>query len=167
MEAPPPIRSGWEADGHPEVVSLSSDEDTTSVVQGNLTFFMFPSKMLSWDIGKINPQKLPSLKGTMGLQVGASKPDENPTINLQFKIQQLAISGEWHILGGLERSGNGFLLPGADLGVFLRLSEDGCIGSGFIIRYGIKILPSAFLGEVCRLFRSCPKDSESKRLGYQ
>ena len=51
--------------------------------------------MLSWDVGKINPQKLPSLKGTMSLQAGASKPDENPTINLQFKIQQLAISGEW------------------------------------------------------------------------
>uniref|UniRef100_A0A8D1ILS7 Adaptor related protein complex 3 subunit mu 2 n=1 Tax=Sus scrofa TaxID=9823 RepID=A0A8D1ILS7_PIG len=49
--------------------------------------------MLSWDVGKINPQKLPSLKGTMSLQAGASKPDENPTINLQFKIQQLAISG--------------------------------------------------------------------------
>lgn len=31
----------------------------------------------------------------MSLQAGASKPDENPTINLQFKIQQLAISGEW------------------------------------------------------------------------
>lgn len=55
---------------------------------------LFFSKMLSWDVGKINPQKLPSLKGTMSLQVGASKPDENPTINLQFKIQQLAISGE-------------------------------------------------------------------------
>lgn len=50
--------------------------------------------MLSWDVGKINPQKLPSLKGTMGLQAGASKPDENPTINIQFKIQQMAISGK-------------------------------------------------------------------------
>ncbi|ETE66685.1 AP-3 complex subunit mu-2, partial [Ophiophagus hannah] len=35
----------------------------------------------------------PVTKGTMSLQAGASKPDENPTINLQFKIQQLAISG--------------------------------------------------------------------------
>ena len=49
--------------------------------------------MLSWDVGKINPQKLPSLKGTMSLQAGASKPDENPTINIQLKIQQMAISG--------------------------------------------------------------------------
>ncbi|XP_016353423.1 AP-3 complex subunit mu-2 [Sinocyclocheilus anshuiensis] len=50
-------------------------------------------QLLSWDVGKINPQKLPSLKGSMSLQTGASKPDENPTINIQFKIQQLAISG--------------------------------------------------------------------------
>lgn len=48
---------------------------------------------MTWDVGKINPQKLPSLKGTMSLQAGASKPDENPTINIQFKIQQMAISG--------------------------------------------------------------------------
>lgn len=54
---------------------------------------MRASQMLSWDVGKINPQKLPSLKGTMSLQAGASKPDENPTINIQFKIQQMAISG--------------------------------------------------------------------------
>lgn len=61
--------------------------------------------MLSWDVGKINPQKLPSLKGTMSLQAGASKPDENPTINLQFKIQQLAISGEWvHVEAALLRT---------------------------------------------------------------
>ncbi|NWZ91101.1 AP3M2 protein, partial [Nesospiza acunhae] len=51
------------------------------------------TKLLSWDVGKINPQKLPSLKGSVSLQAGTSKPDENPTINLQFKIQQLAISG--------------------------------------------------------------------------
>lgn len=50
-------------------------------------------QLLSWDVGKINPQKLPSLKGSVSLQAGASKPDENPTINIQFKIQQLAISG--------------------------------------------------------------------------
>lgn len=53
-------------------------------------------QLLTWDVGKINPQKLPSLKGTMCLQAGASKPDENPTINIQFKIQQMAISGATH-----------------------------------------------------------------------
>lgn len=31
----------------------------------------------------------------MNLQAGASKPDENPTINIQFKIQQMAISGRF------------------------------------------------------------------------
>ncbi|KAM9311114.1 AP-3 complex subunit mu-2 isoform 2-T2 [Gastrophryne carolinensis] len=51
------------------------------------------TKLLTWEVGKINPQKLPSLKGTMVLQAGCSKPDENPTLNLNFKIQQLAISG--------------------------------------------------------------------------
>uniref|UniRef100_A0A3P9PZL5 AP-3 complex subunit mu-2 n=6 Tax=Cyprinodontoidei TaxID=8087 RepID=A0A3P9PZL5_POERE len=60
--------------------------------QGTYTFDPV-TKLLTWDVGKINPQKLPSLKGTMNLQAGASKPDENPTINIQFKIQQMAISG--------------------------------------------------------------------------
>ncbi|GCC23018.1 hypothetical protein chiPu_0001409 [Chiloscyllium punctatum] len=60
--------------------------------QGNYTFDPV-TKILSWDIGKINPQKLPSLKGSMSLQAGTPKPDENPNINIQFKIQQLAISG--------------------------------------------------------------------------
>ncbi|KAI5088104.1 AP-3 complex subunit mu-2 [Silurus meridionalis] len=60
--------------------------------QGTYTFDPV-TKLLTWDVGKINPQKLPSLKGTMCLQAGASKPDENPTINIQFKIQQMAISG--------------------------------------------------------------------------
>ncbi|KAG9334362.1 hypothetical protein JZ751_008181 [Albula glossodonta] len=60
--------------------------------QGTYTFDPV-TKLLSWDVGKINPQKLPSLKGSMSLQAGASKPDENPTINIQFKIQQMAISG--------------------------------------------------------------------------
>lgn len=60
--------------------------------QGTYTFDPV-TKLLSWDVGKINPQKLPNLKGSMSLQAGASKPDENPTFNIQFKIQQMAISG--------------------------------------------------------------------------
>lgn len=63
------------------------------LVWQNIELFLSSFQMLSWDVGKINPQKLPSLKGTMSLQAGASKPDENPTINIQFKIQQMAISG--------------------------------------------------------------------------
>lgn len=66
-----------------------------TVTEFCLFFLIFINllKLLSWDVGKINPQKLPSLKGTMSLQAGASKPDENPTFNIQFKIQQMAISG--------------------------------------------------------------------------
>jgi hypothetical protein len=45
-------------------------------------------------VGKITPQKLPSLKGLVNLQSGAPKPEENPSLNIQFKIQQLAISGK-------------------------------------------------------------------------
>uniref|UniRef100_A0A8C9ZJ77 Adaptor related protein complex 3 subunit mu 2 n=1 Tax=Sander lucioperca TaxID=283035 RepID=A0A8C9ZJ77_SANLU len=66
--------------------------DVVEEIDGTYTFDPV-TKMLSWDVGKINPQKLPSLKGTMSLQAGASKPDENPTINIQLKIQQMAISG--------------------------------------------------------------------------
>uniref|UniRef100_A0A8C6Q321 Adaptor related protein complex 3 subunit mu 2 n=1 Tax=Nothobranchius furzeri TaxID=105023 RepID=A0A8C6Q321_NOTFU len=66
--------------------------DVVEEIDGAYTFDPV-TKLLTWDVGKINPQKLPNLKGTMNLQAGASKPDENPTINIQFKIQQMAISG--------------------------------------------------------------------------
>uniref|UniRef100_A0A672KIX2 AP-3 complex subunit mu-1-like n=1 Tax=Sinocyclocheilus grahami TaxID=75366 RepID=A0A672KIX2_SINGR len=51
------------------------------------------TKILVWDIGKLNPQKLPNLKGSLSLQSGAPKPEENPSLNIDLKIQQLAISG--------------------------------------------------------------------------
>uniref|UniRef100_H7BWY2 AP-3 complex subunit mu-1 n=1 Tax=Mus musculus TaxID=10090 RepID=H7BWY2_MOUSE len=60
--------------------------------QGSYTFDPV-TKVLAWDVGKITPQKLPSLKGLVNLQSGAPKPEENPNLNIQFKIQQLAISG--------------------------------------------------------------------------
>uniref|UniRef100_A0A673WBU6 Adaptor related protein complex 3 subunit mu 1 n=1 Tax=Salmo trutta TaxID=8032 RepID=A0A673WBU6_SALTR len=49
--------------------------------------------LLVWDIGKLNPQKLPNLRGSLSLQAGAPKPEENPSLNIDLKIQQLAISG--------------------------------------------------------------------------
>lgn len=58
-------------------------------------YSLLPDKVLTWDVGKITPQKLPNLKGIVNLQSGAPKPEENPSLNIQFKIQQLAISGEW------------------------------------------------------------------------
>ncbi|KAM9325774.1 AP-3 complex subunit mu-1 isoform 1-T1 [Gastrophryne carolinensis] len=60
--------------------------------QGTYTFDPV-TKMLNWDIGKINTQKLPNLKGIVSLQSGAPKPEENPSLNINFKIQQFAISG--------------------------------------------------------------------------
>ncbi|KFV79404.1 AP-3 complex subunit mu-1 [Struthio camelus australis] len=60
--------------------------------QGSYTFDPV-TKVLTWDVGKITPQKLPNLKGIVNLQSGAPKPEENPSLNIQFKIQQLAISG--------------------------------------------------------------------------
>uniref|UniRef100_A0AAY4A015 MHD domain-containing protein n=1 Tax=Denticeps clupeoides TaxID=299321 RepID=A0AAY4A015_9TELE len=48
---------------------------------------------LVWDIGKLSQQKLPNLKGSLTLQCGAPKPEESPSLNIDLKIQQLAISG--------------------------------------------------------------------------
>ncbi|NWR73027.1 AP3M1 protein, partial [Centropus bengalensis] len=63
-----------------------------TATQGSHTFDPV-TKVLTWDVGKITPQKLPNLKGIVNLQSGAPKPEENPSLNIQFKIQQLAISG--------------------------------------------------------------------------
>lgn len=60
--------------------------------QGTYTFDPV-TKVLTWDIGKITTQKLPNLKGSVSLQSGAPKPEENPSLNMNFKIQQFAISG--------------------------------------------------------------------------
>lgn len=60
--------------------------------QGTYTFDPV-TKVLTWDIGKITTQKLPNLKGSVFLQSGAPKPEENPSLNMNFKIQQFAISG--------------------------------------------------------------------------
>ncbi|KAM9804263.1 AP-3 complex subunit mu-1-like isoform 2-T2 [Neosynchiropus ocellatus] len=60
--------------------------------QGNYTYDL-TTKVLVWDIGKLNPQKLPNLRGTLSMQAGCPKPDENPSLNIDLKIQQLAISG--------------------------------------------------------------------------
>ncbi|XP_071802332.1 AP-3 complex subunit mu-1-like [Asterias amurensis] len=51
------------------------------------------NKTLSWEVGKINPQKLPSIKGSISLQSGVPPPEANPTVNVQFSISTLAISG--------------------------------------------------------------------------
>ncbi|XP_005950197.1 AP-3 complex subunit mu-1 isoform X1 [Haplochromis burtoni] len=60
--------------------------------QGNYTYD-FTTKLLVWDIGKLNPQKLPNLRGSLSMQTGVPNPEENPSLNIDLKIQQLAISG--------------------------------------------------------------------------
>ncbi|XP_078284617.1 AP-1 complex subunit mu isoform X2 [Rhinoraja longicauda] len=65
---------------------------TLTATQGNYTFDPV-TKVLIWDIGKIILPKLPTLRGLINLQSGAPKPEENPTLNVQFQIQQLAVSG--------------------------------------------------------------------------
>uniref|UniRef100_A0A3B4BG86 MHD domain-containing protein n=1 Tax=Periophthalmus magnuspinnatus TaxID=409849 RepID=A0A3B4BG86_9GOBI len=63
-----------------------------TATQGSYTFDL-ATKILIWDVGKLNPQKLPNLKGTLSMQSGVPKPEENPSLSIGLKIQQLAISG--------------------------------------------------------------------------
>ncbi|XP_788453.3 AP-3 complex subunit mu-2 [Strongylocentrotus purpuratus] len=65
---------------------------TLTPTQGSYSFDPV-SKIMSWEVGKINPQKLPSIKGSMSLQSGVPPPEANPTLSVQFSINQLAISG--------------------------------------------------------------------------
>lgn len=77
------------------MVSLHLVFEHMSLINSSECFcFLCLFKVLTWDVGKITPQKLPSLKGLVNLQSGAPKPEENPSLNIQFKIQQLAISGK-------------------------------------------------------------------------
>ncbi|CAN9499863.1 unnamed protein product [Ophioblennius macclurei] len=63
-----------------------------AATQGSHTYDL-STKVLVWDIGKLNPQKLPNLRGSLSMQAGVPKPEENPSLNIDLKIQQLAISG--------------------------------------------------------------------------
>uniref|UniRef100_A0A8D3EBT0 Adaptor related protein complex 3 subunit mu 1 n=1 Tax=Scophthalmus maximus TaxID=52904 RepID=A0A8D3EBT0_SCOMX len=66
--------------------------DVIEEIDGNYTYNL-ATKVLVWDIGKLNPQKLPNLRGSLSLQAGAPRPEENPALDITLKIQQLAISG--------------------------------------------------------------------------
>lgn len=50
------------------------------------------NRVVSWQVGKILPQKYMSISGNVTLQTG-EVPESNPTILVDFKISQLAISG--------------------------------------------------------------------------
>lgn len=51
------------------------------------------SKILLWDIGRIDVSKLPNLRGSITIQNAAAVTESNPAINVRFTINQLAVSG--------------------------------------------------------------------------
>ncbi|PAA50011.1 hypothetical protein BOX15_Mlig027272g2 [Macrostomum lignano] len=51
------------------------------------------SRTLTWNVGKLEPQKFPSIKGPIILQTGAPVPDCNPTILVNFSISGWTVSG--------------------------------------------------------------------------
>ena len=54
---------------------------TLTPTQGKYSFDPV-NKVMSWDVGKIDPQKLPNIKGNINLQTGCPPPDSNPTIQV-------------------------------------------------------------------------------------
>jgi len=65
---------------------------TLTPTQGKYTFDPV-SKLLAWEVGKVDPQKPPNIHGIVNLQSGAPVPDSNPSINISFLINQMAVSG--------------------------------------------------------------------------
>lgn len=51
------------------------------------------NKILTWDVGRIDVTKLPNIRGGVSVQVGTTSLETNPSINVQFTISQLAVSG--------------------------------------------------------------------------
>ncbi len=49
--------------------------------QGKYTFDSV-KKTLSWDVGKIDPSKIPSLRGNMTLQNGSPLPESSPPLHV-------------------------------------------------------------------------------------
>ncbi|XP_076814133.1 AP-3 complex subunit mu-1-like [Clavelina lepadiformis] len=60
--------------------------------QGDYTFNPVDKEMI-WEVGKIVSGKPPSIRGSISLQSGVPAPEEKPTLTVNFKIQQLSISG--------------------------------------------------------------------------
>lgn len=65
---------------------------TLTASQGKYTFDP-TSKILSWDVGKVDAQRQPNIRGSISLQSGAAAPDSNPTMSVSFTISQMAVSG--------------------------------------------------------------------------
>ncbi|KAH9489875.1 AP-3 complex subunit mu-1 [Bulinus truncatus] len=65
---------------------------TLTATQGKNSFDPV-SKLMTWDVGKIDPGKLPNIKGNITLQTGVPIPEANPTITVMFTINTFAVSG--------------------------------------------------------------------------
>jgi len=65
---------------------------TLTPTQGKYSFDPV-TKIMVWDVGKIDASKLPNIKGSVSMQSGSTPPDSNPTISVQFTISQMAVSG--------------------------------------------------------------------------
>jgi hypothetical protein len=51
------------------------------------------AKVAKWVIGKLDPSKRPQLTGTLLLLSGDDKPEENPPLQLHWRIPQASVSG--------------------------------------------------------------------------
>lgn len=49
--------------------------------QGKYTFDSV-KKSLTWDVGKIDPAKIPSIRGNVTLQNGSALPESNPPLHV-------------------------------------------------------------------------------------
>ncbi|XP_055380345.1 AP-3 complex subunit mu-1 [Condylostylus longicornis] len=63
-----------------------------TTTQGKYSFDSV-TKILHWDVGRIDVTKLPNIRGTISPASGTTVIESNPSINVQFTISQLAVSG--------------------------------------------------------------------------
>lgn len=75
-----------------EILLPKSVNNCTLVAsQGKYTFDN-TTKILVWDVGKVDIQKIPNIRGSVAVAAGPAV-DSSPSINVQFTISQLAVSG--------------------------------------------------------------------------
>lgn len=60
--------------------------------QGKFSFDTV-TKVLLWEVGRIETGKPPNIKGTISVQTTTGVAETNPTLNIRFNMQQLAVSG--------------------------------------------------------------------------
>lgn len=63
---------------------------TVSVNQGRATFDPV-TKILFWDVGKIDPTKLPNMRGQIHIQSGAVVLQSTPSVNVSCHLRNLKL----------------------------------------------------------------------------